>query len=172
MGRARFIDACEAQLSKREIKKIEYVASVNILSSIIVSLRADIGKYLYVLFPKDGEMTEEMKEWQGKVKTIEERLGRMLKIAQKEILDSVKSNMNAMEKTTQEVKQMKEGMERIQEIAKEMEKDINEEVKTLKEDITQIKHMKNDINEIKSMKEDMKKMSNTLQLVMEKVSTL
>eukprot|EP00210_Caulerpa_lentillifera_P007742 g7388.t1 len=121
LGRARFIDACEAQLSKNEIKKIE----------------ADIGKYLYVLFPRDGDMTDEMKLWQGRVKTVEERVGKMIKESQKEVIKQVK-----------------------------------EDLKQIQDSVNEIKDLKKDINEIKSMKEDMKQIRDTLQLVMDKVSSL
>eukprot|EP00210_Caulerpa_lentillifera_P007840 g7482.t1 len=124
IGRARFIDACEAQLSNKDIEALEN----------------SIGKYLYVLFPKDDTIIDDVKFWQGRVKTIEDRVGKMIKDSQKEVMKKIEGTNIDIKKNTSKLKEMKEDTKKMKEdiaILKEMKDD----TKQLKEDITEIKQI-------------------------------
>lgn len=49
------------------------------------------------MLPKDGEVTHDMKMWQGRVKTIEEKVGKM-------IMDCQNSIMKKLEEDNKEMK--------------------------------------------------------------------
>eukprot|EP00210_Caulerpa_lentillifera_P007785 g7429.t1 len=114
MGRARFIDACEAQLSTTNIKKIE----------------DSIGKYLYCLVPKEGERIDEIKLWQGRVKTIEEKVSKTIKDSQREVTTQIS---NIKDEIKGEIKDMKKGFTEIKQVKHNVEK--------MKCDIDEIKQM-------------------------------
>eukprot|EP00210_Caulerpa_lentillifera_P007778 g7422.t1 len=124
MGRARFIDACEAQLSITDINAIE----------------SSIGEYLYVLLPKDEYVTNDIRLWQGGVKTIEDRVGRMIKDYETKVLKKIEVNNK---KTRENTKQIKEDLTKLKE---------------MKDDITKLKKMKEDISEVKQVKDSVEKM--------------
>eukprot|EP00210_Caulerpa_lentillifera_P007751 g7397.t1 len=130
MGRARFIDACEAQLSKKEINEIE----------------SSIGEYLYVLLPKDEYVTDDIRMWQGRVKTIEDRVGKMIRDSDAKLLKKIEENNKEMKGDISELKKMKSDISEL----KKMKGDISE-LKKMKDDINELKKMKDDIDEIKQM---------------------
>jgi len=101
-----------------------------------VAFRSSIGKYLYVLLPKHEHKTDDTRLWQGRVKTIEEKVGKKILVSQKKVM-----------------KQMKKDSEKVQAIVNEI-RQTKEDVKQLKEDIKEIKQMKEDINEIKQLVKD------------------
>eukprot|EP00210_Caulerpa_lentillifera_P007841 g7483.t1 len=90
MGRARFIDACEAQLSESNIQSIE----------------DSIGEYLHVLYPKDEDAYNESKLWQGRVKTIEDKVAKMIKESEKRMTKRMEEKLDEIKKDTNEIKQM------------------------------------------------------------------
>eukprot|EP00210_Caulerpa_lentillifera_P007865 g7506.t1 len=110
IGRARFIDACEAQLRQENITTLE----------------DSIGTYLFVLFPNDGEVIDEMQVWQGRVKTIEDRVGDMIKELRKDIMMKFEENIgkmmtveectNQLETMNIEIKEMKRDIEQIRNV--------------------------------------------------------
>eukprot|EP00210_Caulerpa_lentillifera_P007783 g7427.t1 len=131
MGRARFIDACEAQLSEKDIEVIE----------------SSIGEYLYVLLPKDEYVTDDIRLWQGRVKTIEDRVGKMIRESDIKILKRMEENN----------KEMNDGLEKMKGDISEI-KQVKDSVEKMKGDISEIKQvkdsvekMKGDIDEIKQM---------------------
>eukprot|EP00210_Caulerpa_lentillifera_P007820 g7462.t1 len=138
MGRARFIDACEAQLSISDIDAIE----------------SSIGEYLYVLLPKDEYVTDDIRLWQGRVKTIEDRVGKMIKDSETKVLKTIEKNNKEIKHDITKLMEMKDGLEK-------MKGDISQ-LKEMKDDITKLKEikednegMKEDINEIKQMLRNM-----------------
>eukprot|EP00210_Caulerpa_lentillifera_P007730 g7376.t1 len=80
--RARFIDDSEAQLTQKDIERID----------------AAIGRGPYVLFPKDEDLTEEMKMWQGRVKTIKGSTKRMIKESQNKVMDQTKEDISEIKR--------------------------------------------------------------------------
>eukprot|EP00210_Caulerpa_lentillifera_P001037 g1000.t1 len=88
MGRALFIDACEAALSANQIKKME----------------SDIGKYLYVIVPEDADSSEETTLWQGRVKTIEENIQKIVTESQANIMKNIKKDIKLLEDDVKGIK--------------------------------------------------------------------
>eukprot|EP00210_Caulerpa_lentillifera_P007789 g7433.t1 len=102
LGRARFIDACEAQLKQAAIDKIEN----------------GIEKYLYVVSPEDANQTEEMKDWQGKVKAIEKSIAQKISESETKIMNFLREDRNEITQIRQEVKkimQMEDNIRKIEE---------------------------------------------------------
>eukprot|EP00210_Caulerpa_lentillifera_P007810 g7453.t1 len=90
MGRARFIDACEAQLNQKDIGAIEL----------------SIGNYLYVLLPKDKNFDKGIQPWHGRVKTIEDKVEEMIKTSQKEIMEKMDEKLEETKEDIREIKQL------------------------------------------------------------------
>eukprot|EP00210_Caulerpa_lentillifera_P007761 g7406.t1 len=174
--RAKFIDCLEAQLSKNEIAKLE----------------DSIKKYLYFLEPKDED---EIKLWQGRVLTIEEKVRIMIKESQEIVMTQINTSMKKIEANMKKVEADMNEVKQVKHDLSKMEKDISEikdikkdmhgitqmkdDIEKLKKDIVEIKEVKDgieilkiDINDIKNMKEGMEQMRDTLQLIREKVSNL
>eukprot|EP00210_Caulerpa_lentillifera_P003428 g3271.t1 len=80
MGRARFIDACEAALTKNQIKKME----------------SGIGKYLYVILQQDVNLSEELTLWQGRVKVIEENVRKIVTKSQATIMENMRRDISVL----------------------------------------------------------------------------
>eukprot|EP00210_Caulerpa_lentillifera_P003430 g3273.t1 len=151
MGRARFIDACEAALNKNQIKKLE----------------SDIGKYLYVIVPKDDDLSDEMTLWQGRVKTIEENVRKIVTESQATIMenmrrdiklleDNLESNINTLEENMRaDMSTLEDNMKRdMQNLEDHMRKDVTHLQTEVKQDVTNLKTKMNE--DISSLEENMK----------------
>eukprot|EP00210_Caulerpa_lentillifera_P007825 g7467.t1 len=75
MGRAQFIDACEAALTENQIK----------------SMNEKIGKYLYILFSKDEDINKESSMWNGRINNIKDNVKKHLWESQTTILEEIKN---------------------------------------------------------------------------------
>lgn len=76
MGRARFIDACEAALSETRKVKIEWV-STNARereSCVLCNSRKQIAKYVCVVMPVDDESESSSSQWTGRLNNLENAL--------------------------------------------------------------------------------------------------
>eukprot|EP00210_Caulerpa_lentillifera_P007770 g7414.t2 len=147
MGRARFIDACEAQLREKDIEDIE----------------SSIKVYLYVLLPKDEYVTDDIRLWQGRVKTIEDRVGRMIKDSETKVLNAIKENNKEMKDDINKLKEMNVSLEKVKSNISEL-KEMKDGLEKVKGDISELKEMKdglekvkNDISEIKQVKDSVEK---------------
>eukprot|EP00210_Caulerpa_lentillifera_P007815 g7457.t1 len=74
MGRAQFIDACEAALTKSQIE----------------SMNEKIGKYMYILFSKDDDVSKESIMWHGRINNIKDNVKKDLRESQNIILEEIK----------------------------------------------------------------------------------
>eukprot|EP00210_Caulerpa_lentillifera_P007802 g7446.t1 len=117
MERAKFVDACEKLMSKRDIE----------------SLEKSIGKYLYVLLPKDEDITDDMRLWQGRVKTIEDKVGKMIRDSENKIMKRIEENKEEMRGDIIELMKMKGDVSKLKEMKEDNER--------MKEDINEIKQM-------------------------------
>jgi len=93
-GRARFIDACEAQLTEKQIETIEYYLSLLYLTQYVL-YRKDMDKWLYVIFPKDQKESDDIKLWKGRVKTIEGIVERIVRDNQSSVIGEIKDEINS-----------------------------------------------------------------------------
>eukprot|EP00210_Caulerpa_lentillifera_P007800 g7444.t1 len=155
MRRARFIDACEAQLSEKDIEAIE----------------SSIGKYLYVLLPKDEYVTDDIRLWQGRVKTIEDRVGKMIRDSEIKVLKRIEENNKEMKDGLEVVKgemsklsEMNDSLEKVKDDMSEI-KQVKDSLKKVKDDISELKEMKSnlekvkgDITKLEEIKEDNERM--------------
>eukprot|EP00210_Caulerpa_lentillifera_P001043 g1006.t1 len=114
MGRARFIDACEAGLTKKQINKME----------------SDIGKYLYVIVPKDDDLSDEMTLWQGRVKAIEDNVRKIVTESQMSIMNNLERDIKLLEGTLER---------QINTLDDEMKKDMTNLKSEVKKEVTNIK---------------------------------
>eukprot|EP00210_Caulerpa_lentillifera_P009034 g8622.t1 len=73
MGRARFIDACEAMLASKQIEELE----------------RNVKKHLYVLCPTQ-ENLQDGRLWHGRVKTLEDRVKNIVTQSQDQIIEKMK----------------------------------------------------------------------------------
>lgn len=53
-----------------------------------------MDKWLYVILPNNQNESEEVKQWQGRVKTIEDRVEKMIKDSQAAIISEIKEDNN------------------------------------------------------------------------------
>eukprot|EP00210_Caulerpa_lentillifera_P007787 g7431.t1 len=134
MGRARFIDACEAQLIEKGIEALE----------------SSIGEYLYVLLPKDEYVTNDIRLWQGRIKTTEDRVGKMIRRFEHKVLKKIEEHNK---ETREDTKQMKEDMTKLKEMTDGLEK-VKYDISELKEMKDNLEKVTGDISELKEMKED------------------
>eukprot|EP00210_Caulerpa_lentillifera_P006581 g6286.t1 len=97
MGRARFIDACEASLTKNEIDKIE----------------DRIGKYLYVLEPQ-GDSYDGPLQWEGKLKSIEDNVRKMIAKCEKDVTEKIdKSEQDIKKEVNANIKELEKKIDRL-----------------------------------------------------------
>eukprot|EP00210_Caulerpa_lentillifera_P008889 g8481.t1 len=85
MGRARFVDACEAALSEKQIKKME----------------EQIGKYLYVVVSKDDSRSER-NMWKGRVMAIEKTVQSIVFKSQVVIMTETQKAIKELENSMKE----------------------------------------------------------------------
>lgn len=90
---------------------------------LLVAFRRSIGKYLYVLLPKEGDMTQDMRMWQGRVKTIEDKVGKMILECQSSIMKKLeeekkemKGNMDMMIGSLDKIAKIKDDTDSIKDI--------------------------------------------------------
>eukprot|EP00210_Caulerpa_lentillifera_P008162 g7795.t1 len=132
MGRARFIDACEAALTKGQIIEIE----------------KKIGKYLYVLVPLEDNLNEETSSWRGRIKTIEESVKSMIDRSHHSLSQKI-------EKIEEESKQFQfKAMETLKDLEKNLLVDKNELQKQVEDNSTRM------LSSIKDYLQTMKEASN------------
>eukprot|EP00210_Caulerpa_lentillifera_P008455 g8067.t1 len=81
MGRARFMDACEAALTDKESKEIE----------------KQIGKYLYVLTPSEKDKHTMRGKWQGRINIIDENVNRAIKESEESMRRLIQGFMEALD---------------------------------------------------------------------------
>eukprot|EP00210_Caulerpa_lentillifera_P007797 g7441.t1 len=110
---------------------------------LVLYIRSSIGEYLYVLLPKDEYVTDDIRLWQGRIKTIEDRVGKMIKGSEHKVLKKIDESNKVMKDDITKLKELKCDITKL----KEMKSDITK-LTNIKEDD---ERMKEDINEIKQM---------------------
>eukprot|EP00210_Caulerpa_lentillifera_P008888 g8480.t1 len=144
MGRARFIDACEAALTKREVKKLE----------------EKIHKYLYVVLPKDENSQDVNDLWKGRVKTMETNVQKAIDNSQSNIMkvmkneramlgEDMRKDMRALEQSIKnDINTLEESMKGYKHAFEKSLKNVQEELEeVIKNHLTNLKeaidHTKN-----------------------------
>eukprot|EP00210_Caulerpa_lentillifera_P007813 g7455.t1 len=133
MGRAQFIDACEAALTKNQIK----------------SMNEKIGKYLYILFSKDEDVNKESIMWHGRVNNIKDNVKKDLRESQNTILEKIDYlEKRIEEESAQALVNLEESLKKIKaEMKTEMKAELKVEMMAMKEQIkadndTVLEHLK------------------------------
>eukprot|EP00210_Caulerpa_lentillifera_P003373 g3217.t1 len=119
-----FLMACAGFMDKYEAALVDYSISV---------IERKIGKYLYVLIPKDTELEKSVPFWRGRMTSIKEDV-------RKTVLDS-------HEDITQKMDQQTETMDQLTQNMNQLTQNINDMFATLKNDVQSLR------GEIKSLEE-------------------
>eukprot|EP00210_Caulerpa_lentillifera_P008920 g8511.t1 len=141
IGRARFIDAREASMSEGQIKKMD----------------EKIGRYLYVVLPKDKELHTNQDLWKGRVRTIGRRVQKIVSNSQAIIMENTKNSMKDLEKSMQIDKgEIEEYVNsKISALKEAMNRDIKALKESMKRNLYFLSNVKNDAGELEeSMKND------------------
>eukprot|EP00210_Caulerpa_lentillifera_P007821 g7463.t1 len=97
MGRAQFIDACEAALTKNQRKR----------------MNEKIGEYMYILFSKDEDANKESIMWHGRINNIKDNVKKELRESQTRILEEIKSlEQRTKDESAQALATLEESLER------------------------------------------------------------